>query len=320
MLRRVGPSTYSWEHAIKTYDSPRAFRDALTQRAKQIAPRGNPSPVLRGFYFQRLLARLFQADPDGWLLKGGQALLVRFPADARLSKDIDLQRVTTAAAAGREEAHAALLKAAAVDLGDFLSYVPGKTSDHGAETEGIDQTFTVYLGTTRVDTVHVDLVIRRNITAVPETVPLEPRPLLDWPLDWPMIKLYPLVDHVADKICAIHEWRGTKPPSRFRDLADVLLIGQRETLDAAACHHALHTEAALRRACGWPELRLPETFELPHASWVSGYRTAVADVPGLDSCATWDAAFPQASAFITPLLGPAFTGTWDPRLRVWTTS
>ncbi|MET7300436.1 nucleotidyl transferase AbiEii/AbiGii toxin family protein [Embleya sp. NPDC005575] len=58
----------------------------------------------------------------------------------------------------------------------------------------------------------------------------------------------PLVDHIADKICAIHEWRETTPSNRFRDLADVLLISQRESLDAAACHHALHTEAALRRA------------------------------------------------------------------------
>ncbi|WP_328406026.1 nucleotidyl transferase AbiEii/AbiGii toxin family protein [Streptomyces sp. NBC_00390] len=49
---------------------------------------------MRGFFFQRLTAGVFKADPHGWLLKGGQALLVRYPAGARLSKDIDLQHLS----------------------------------------------------------------------------------------------------------------------------------------------------------------------------------------------------------------------------------
>jgi hypothetical protein len=41
------------------------------------------SDLMRIFYFNRLAARVFTHDPDGWLIKGGQALLVRYRGAAR---------------------------------------------------------------------------------------------------------------------------------------------------------------------------------------------------------------------------------------------
>ncbi|MFF8848007.1 nucleotidyl transferase AbiEii/AbiGii toxin family protein [Streptomyces sp. NPDC015127] len=79
---------------------------------------------------------------------------------------------------------------------------------------------------------------------------------------WPKIKLYPVVDHLADKICAMYEWRNANPSSRFRDLADILLISQNETIEAGDARQALHAEAAFRRTReGGVELLLPERFE-----------------------------------------------------------
>ncbi|MFE9968553.1 nucleotidyl transferase AbiEii/AbiGii toxin family protein [Streptomyces sp. NPDC005525] len=268
---------------------------------------------MRGFFFQRLTARLFSTDPDGWLLKGGQALLIRYPTRARLSNDIDLQRLE----GNPDEAHTALLKAATTDLGDHLNFVPRQLKTHGNDIEGVNQSLDVLIGTRKVDTIHVDLVTKRNVTAAPQYVQLTPRPDLPWPTDWPAVRLYPLVDHLADKICAIYEWRTTSPSSRFRDLADILLISQNETIDAAEAHRALHTEAAIRRTHTTIELRLPHQFEMPHESWPSGYAKAATDVAGLNGCETWDAALPGARAFVSPLLGPAFTGAWNPSSREW---
>ncbi|MEV0493671.1 MULTISPECIES: nucleotidyl transferase AbiEii/AbiGii toxin family protein [Streptomyces] len=299
----------------KVYNSPAAFERALKERAKTIAKTqgGAASAVMRGFFFQRLTARVFTEDPDGWLLKGGQALLVRYPARARLSKDIDLQRLE----GDPSEALAALLKAATTDLGDHLNFVPRQLKPHGNNAEGVNQPFDVLIGTRKVDTIHVDLVTKRNITATPQAVQLTPRPDLPWPTDWPKIRLYPLVDHLADKICAMYEWGTSSPSSRFRDLADILLISQNETIDAAEAHHALHTEAAIRRTHTTIELRLPHQFEMPHESWPSGYAKAAKDVAGLNGCETWDTAFPGAHAFVSPLLGPSFTGAWNPSTGEW---
>ncbi|MER5871955.1 nucleotidyl transferase AbiEii/AbiGii toxin family protein [Streptomyces sp. NPDC002044] len=275
---------------------------------------GTVQAMMRGFFFQRLTARVFTAEPDGWLLKGGQALLVRYPSLARLSKDIDLQRLhgTTA------EALDALLAGAAVDLGDHLRFVPQKMKAQGTDGDGIDQAFDIYIGSRKVDSIHVDLVTGKNVTADPADFPLMPRPDLPWPTNWPRVRLYPVVDHLADKICAMYEWRSMGPSSRYRDLADILLISQKETIDAAAAHHALHSEAAHRRArVTTAELRLPAAFQMPAPAWRTNYVKAARDVIGLVGCKSWDEAATAADALVTPLLGAAFSGTWHPDKEEW---
>src|SRR5437764_14835297 len=98
----------------RTYDTPGALTSALSARAKPLARQQGIAvgEVLRRFYFQRLLARVFTHDPSGWLLKGGQALLVRYPDYARNSRDVDLFRPD---AQGVDEAVAALRAAIALD-------------------------------------------------------------------------------------------------------------------------------------------------------------------------------------------------------------
>ncbi|MGW2498776.1 nucleotidyl transferase AbiEii/AbiGii toxin family protein [Streptomyces pseudogriseolus] len=297
------------------YATPKALDTALKDYARRQAKSAQDAGALRrAFFFQRLAARVFIADPDGWMIKGGQALLLRYSTDARLSKDIDIQRADSSA--GIEEAVQALLSAAALDLQDHLTFVPTRLEPHGDESGGARQSFEVRLGVRKSESIHVDLVVGRSPTAVPEAARLEPTVAMPWPADWPEVRLYPVVDHMADKVCAMYEWRGTIPSSRFRDLADLLLISQRETVDAAQARHALRTEAA-RRSGGGALLRLPRAFAMPHDSWRAGYPRAAADVTGLDGCDTWDAAASAADAFLTPLLGDDATGRWDPAAGRW---
>jgi Nucleotidyl transferase AbiEii toxin, Type IV TA system len=71
------------------------------------------------------------------------------------------------------------------------------------------------------------------MTGSPASVPLTPALPIDWPTDWPNVRLYPIEDHIADKICGMYEWPGDTPSSRYRDLADLLLLAQREDLNGA---------------------------------------------------------------------------------------
>ena len=48
---------------------------------------------LQQFTLQRSIARIFAANPDDWMLKGGQAMLAR-NSGGRASTDIDLVRVS----------------------------------------------------------------------------------------------------------------------------------------------------------------------------------------------------------------------------------
>lgn len=297
------------------YTTPRAFDMAMKKRLGAFAKQHglNSALVFRSFYFSRLATRVFRHDPDGWLLKGGQALLLRYPTQARLSRDIDLQRSTAESA---QEALSALLDAAALDLEDFFTFSPTSMVEHSNEIGGAKQTFTVTLGTRVLDTIKVDLVAGRYPTGTPEKVSLASSSLMPWPDDWPFVQLYPLADHVADKICAMYERHRGAASSRFRDLADLLLISQQESLSGTAVQIALSSEVHRRTRLG-TDLTLPDRFIIPDPSWVRGYPTAAAEVVGLRGCLSLTDAQVAAEAFITPMLNGASAGRWNPHTSAW---
>ncbi len=74
------------------YDSARAFDAALKDRFRLTAKQGpySVAELRRQFAYDRLLARVFTAHPERWILKGGGGLLARIPGQARHSLDIDL--------------------------------------------------------------------------------------------------------------------------------------------------------------------------------------------------------------------------------------
>lgn len=67
------------------------FRKSLEARLKRVAEKTNQDlqRIRRKVAFERLLARIFHEDADGFVLKGGYAMELRF-STARATKDIDL--------------------------------------------------------------------------------------------------------------------------------------------------------------------------------------------------------------------------------------
>lgn len=89
-------------------------------RAIKAAAQASPMDTGRayaGFFFHRLLCRVF-SDPDSrFLLKGGLSMLAR-TIDARATRDIDLLSTGD----DLEEAVEELKRLASVDLGDFVTF------------------------------------------------------------------------------------------------------------------------------------------------------------------------------------------------------
>jgi hypothetical protein len=304
----------------KTYGGPTQFRSALKQVALRMSKELGMSvaELMNVFYFNRLTARVFTAEPDGWLIKGGQALLVRYDNAARLSKDIDLQSADPDRSV--ENARAALLAAAATDLGgDFLRFAPDKFTVHSDEERGGAQYFKVFLGPTQAAHIKVDLVVGRTLAGVPETRALKSAVDIEWPVDWPQVRLYPVIDHVADKICAMYERHGDGgkySSSRYRDLADLLLISQQEIIDGPGAQRALLREAERRNATGTSVI-LPQTFQIPSPDWHENYPAAAKLVLGLRGCRTLAEAAEAAAAFVDPLLSTSAHGRWNPAKALW---
>jgi Nucleotidyl transferase AbiEii toxin, Type IV TA system len=298
-----------------SYRDPQALRRAITDRLRTYAGgRGDLDlpDLQRQLAYDRLLCRLFTAvDGDRWVLKGATALLARLGGTARHTVDVDLYRQV----GDLREAEASLRLASAADLGDYFAFSLSPGRRVAQEGVALRVPVTAYLGAVEFARFHVDLVSGRLMTGTPDQVD----PLV--PIDLPGIRrtpyrVYPLVDHVADKVHALLELhpRVGRPPvasTRYRDLADLAVIAHSESIDAGALSRALQAHAARRR------LRLPSALRPPaDPAWPAGYSRVARDVPGLVDRDV-AAATATVGRFIDPVLADEAAGRWNPRALRW---
>ncbi len=138
------------------YQSGAAFRRALEDRLRtRSIDSGTPLVRLRKMVaFERLLARLFKDQPDGWVLKGGLALQLRLGDRARTTKDVDLLHTV-----GREDARRTLARAAALDLGDWFEFEVTQPADEPPDLQAGGLRFPVHalLDGRTFEAFHVDV-------------------------------------------------------------------------------------------------------------------------------------------------------------------
>ena len=112
--------------------------------------------AIAGFYFHRLLCRVFSEPMPSYVLKGGLGMLARTP-DARSTRDIDL----SAASLSADEAVDDLRRLAAIDLGDFVTFRFEGTErilEDDGYRDGYKVTFIPLLGGRPMRRVSIDLV------------------------------------------------------------------------------------------------------------------------------------------------------------------
>ena len=291
------------------------MRAALKDRLSSIAG-SNPAVKLnqlqRQFAYDRLLTRLFSAaGADTWVLKGAGALLARLHA-ARHSVDLDLYWRSDELAAAEQ----ALRSAAKLDLGDYFTFGLGPA--RSVEQAGAVRRVPVvaYLGGREYARFRVDLVGGIIMTGQPDEAP----PLVEVDMAG-LVRctylVYPLADHVADKMAAIHVTHGRAGASpmvstRVKDLVDLVLIATTHSIDAAALRVAVRSEEARRG------LTLPATVTIPDIPiWDSSDRKFVAETPGLAGHATLEAAITLVRSLTDPILGARTAGTWVPDRLMW---
>lgn len=295
------------------YDSPQALRRAATDRLRDLAaqrPGARLADLLRQFAYDRLLARVFTADPSRWVLKGAAAMLARMPTAARHSNDVDLFRQEGDLA----EAERALRDAARMELPDYFHFELGPARPLTQGGRALRIPVTAFLGASRFAEFHVDLVADLAMTGQAEKV--APLVDVDLGLPSPSYRAYPVVDHIADKTCAMLELHSrsdgrSMPSTRYRDLVDLATFARTTAVGGAALETALRSEAARR------ELSLPTSLPDPAgADWRAGYTRAVRDAPALPD-RSLDAALTTVRAMLDPVLAGAQPGRWDPAALAW---
>lgn len=292
------------------YATPRALEMALKEAARK-SPLGT-SRAISGFYFHRLLCRIFSDPCSPFILKGGQGMLARM-LDARVTRDIDL----SVADSNLDYAVDLLIKLSAVDLGDFVSF----QFDHREQIKTTEQyragcriVFRVYLGGKSMSPVSIDLVSDvvgaecYDVITPMDRVSLDGVPECDY-------RVYSPSSALADKFCGIIERHDGRPSSRQKDLVDIVMMITNLDFDLDDVSARLERELRVR------QLEKPRVFSVP-AEWKekdSGRHELIASRTGMpEAFISLQSSESLASIFFdTALSGEGFNLTWVHQKLEW---
>lgn len=296
------------------YLTPGGVESAIKDAAKKAAAADRSLDLSKRIqleYFNRFLSRVF-SDGDGseWVLKGGTGILARVPS-TRATRDIDLYRQGFTITQALDE----LIRLASIDLGDHFRFeYAGHSASIGNDTQpytdGYQVKFTILIGLSAKGSLPVDLAVGAGITGGVTTA--APATALDLPrLVSHPYRLYPIIDQIADKVCATMTEYNGRPSSREKDLVDLVVIAATQDLDGAALRIAIATEARRRQMDALTHFVVP-------SSWRAGYTRLSRSVPYCANSRTIE----LATALVTGMIDPALSGdadgkTWSHEALAW---
>ena len=258
---------------MKKYSNAESLRKALEDRISNISKKQgfDIQRLRRDVAFDRLLVRLFQMPSPPWALKGGYAMQLRTES-ARTTKDIDLalKEANLFSKEGDKRNSAIrdlLIKQAAIDLGDFFTFLISEpTQDSNAAPEGgtrfhvtaklADRDFQKFLLDVGMGDVWSDPLDQLQSSDILKFAGFEPKKL-------PAI---PKEQQFAEKLHAYTFPRNDgRENSRVKDLIDMnLLINA--GLDEKRLVNALNETFKRRKSHG-----LNLNIEMPPKSWTAPY-------------------------------------------------
>lgn len=291
------------------YSDARAVDQAIKALARKDSAWETDSQVhrrLETLFRDRLLSRVFSdGESAPWLLKGGSGILARIP-NGRRTHDADIQINAGQIDSATEDLQRLLDR----DLGDHmrfeLRHQEDITGQEGAVTAGRGLTFSTFIGKKRVNDSHIDLVIAPPPTGKIECFDPVGLPRLDKLQSHPY-RLYPVVDQIADKICAMHLTFGNRESSREKDLVDLVALTRTQHFNADELRVAIAT-AFYRRG-----EEMPARITAP-ASWGSGFTKLARQTPICRDVTDINDALSEVRACLEPAL------TQETRGAVWSST
>jgi hypothetical protein len=275
---------------------------ALNKRLQAIAnenagnaPALSTDRLRRAVGYERFVARLHEAAPGEWLLKGGVALDLRFPiGTTRRTFDVDIE---TSTHGNLERARALLRRAVAVDLDDYFVFRLLKEP----ECELIEGTFAYRFGVeARLDdrvylTFGCDVARGRDDE---ESERLQGRSLLGFAgIEAPSIRATRLPHHVAEKLHAYTQVRSDGILStRAKDLVDLALIAEYREIGTAG-----EVRVAIAQTFARRDREVPTFLPEPSADWAIPYQRLASGL-GVPTSAA------EARDLVGTMLNPILSG------------
>lgn len=298
---------------IRRYATPLAFKQALEQRIKSSSTTGADFARRRQLLvFDRFLARVVSVVGDAVTLKGGLVLEMRL-ARARTTKDVDLRMMGSA-----DNVLERLQAAGRLDLGDYMFFEVQPDVDHPEiRNEGMQYDGYRYRAECRLAGAiysrpfGVDVAFGDPLVGEPDLAVADD--LLSFAgIAPPVLRLYPVVSHAAEKLHALTMPRS-RPNTRMRDLPDLALLATTGEINEAELRLALERTFRFRGTHS-----LPTSVPAPPAFWEGPY-AAMAAADEL-IWGTLREVTEAVSSFLSPVLGHSPEGRiWVPREWRWRT-
>lgn len=296
------------------YSTSAGVESAIREAARgafALEPSVSVSERIRQEHFRRFLSRIFsEGEQSEWMLKGGTGVLARVPL-ARATKDVDLYR----SGYTLEQALEALKRLAKVDLDDHFQFefASSFTSIRGAgqpNADGYSVKFDVYVGAQKRGRIHVDLSTGTGVTAAVDYV--EPANSLDLPrLASYRYRVFPIVDQIADKVCATMMLYSGSPSTREKDLVDLVVFATTQDVHGAQLRIAIATEAGRRGLAPFHRFTAP-------SSWGFAYSRMAREVPYCEEVRAIHDALALMRSFIDPAIrGEVDDQVWRSKQQVW---
>lgn len=261
---------------------------------------------MQWFLRERLMARVFQSPEDPWVLKGGTSLLVRV-TDARWSRDVDL--MTDAHDLDLDGAVRDFERAATRANPDQLRVQVEDTgkrlSGRQSSVQGAKIRVRWWAGAKELPPVKVDLAVGALMTDNPEHSRITSRLELGG-LESVPVRLYPVADHIADKVVATEgRYRDLEESSRIHDLVDLVILGRTQTVDGAALERAIAGERIHQSQPALDHFTPPPRWGSSFSEW--SHRSPI----------TTGMSFAEATEYVRQLVEPTLRGeaaglSWDP--------
>ena len=288
------------------FDDAASFDRAIKRAIK--ASGKNPGEAYRQMLRDRFLCRVF-INSSQYVLKGGSGMLARI-TDSRTTRDIDLDLVEKASA---EVVIQDLKTMVERDMGDWCRFVLDKyeeTPDENGYSRLLKLRFSSYIGEQEKDPILIDLSLGSVITDSPQKITPVSRVEVD-ELAVSDYLVYPIADHIAEKVCAVVEQHNGRSSSRVKDLVDLVMIALHETVLGSKLQTALRSEFAKRQLAMIASFRIPDT-------WITQYpkvaRQTFLEEPYLNS----DSAVKLVRKMIDPALRNLVTRKqWSPVEQSW---
>jgi len=294
------------------YTTPAALDRAVTDRVRQRYPAGEVAARRNEVAYRRLIARLFALSPDGWVLRGGYAMILRLDPN-RTSNDIDVAYVR--AAGEQATALRELERAMPLDLGDFFTFEAVRVGQATPE-RARRVTVRCRLGAREFATFRVDLAAPDRDVPMERLAELPPLVGVDQVDGTPPILVIAWPQQIAEKACAMFESHEGIRSSRARDLADISLIAQQiDGIEGNELIAAVRSEEERRRTRSLPG-GLPARLMLApeqEAEWRIMFPSAARNAP-----IQFDEALETSQRFLDPALDGSAAGmVWDAQRRAW---